>query len=192
MEPGNASVDESKLHRMVVLQDGETVVCDIRRHPIGIVSSYVVAVIFIIVAAVLAFVFVPKLSGTAPQDVNIVYIGLGLAVIAIVAVVGINTSVYSKNRWIVTSDSLTQITQRSLMAQQVSQLSMESLEDVTVEQNGFLQSMFNFGTLHVETAGEHSKFVFPFCPDPNGCARSILAARETYLKGEQYGKANKE
>jgi hypothetical protein len=55
------------------------------------------------------------------------------------------------------------------------------LEDVSADQNGILQSTLGFGTLKVETAGERSKFVFPFCPNPNDYARKIIAAHEEFL-----------
>ena len=94
----------------------------------------------------------------------------------------ISAKIYKGNRWIVTSDSLTQVNQHSLFGKQSSQLSLHNLEDVTVQQNGLIQSSFNYGTLRAETAGERSKFVFRFCPDPNSKARDILMARENFMK----------
>jgi len=41
--------------------------------------------------------------------------------------------------------------------------------------------MLGFGDLIVESAGERSKFVFSFCPNPNECARKIIAAHEEYI-----------
>jgi hypothetical protein len=41
--------------------------------------------------------------------------------------------------------------------------------------------MFNFGILRAETAGERSKFVFVYCPDPKHYAREILMARENFI-----------
>src|SRR6202011_6093270 len=90
------------------------------------------------------------------------------------------TRIYWGNSWIVTSDSVTQVSQTSLFKRQSSQLSLIHLEDVTAEQNGVLAHMFNYGLLRVETAGERSKFTFTFCPNPNFYAREILAAREAF------------
>jgi hypothetical protein len=79
---------------------------------------------------------------------------------------------------VVTSDSLTQISQTSLFNRQSSQLALVNIEDVTAEQNGILAHMFNYGVIRVETAGERSKFVFTYCPNPNFYAQQILQARE--------------
>jgi hypothetical protein len=43
-----------------------------------------------------------------------------------------------------------------------------------------LQTIFNYGTLTVETAGEMRNFVFPYCPNPNKYADQILDARQAY------------
>jgi len=90
--------------------------------------------------------------------------------------------IYWGNRWVVTSDSLTQIEQSGLFTKQASQLSLENLEDVTAEKSGMLTAMFNYGVLKAETAGERSKFVFLYCPDPNTNAQKILDARERFVQ----------
>lgn len=168
---------------MIVMQPGEQVVCDIKRHPIGIIGSYIGAFLGITLLAILAVLLVPKLAGQYGSDGNIEMIGYGgAAFLAVLIIVGlfVASTVYWQNRWVVTTDSITQIAQRSLFGRQVSQLSMNNLEDVTVDQHGILPAMFNYGTLRVETAGEHSKFYFIYCPDPNDIAHKILEAREMF------------
>jgi len=173
----------TSLHPMVVLQPGERVVAIIKRHPFGILSLYVMAMVGILVVTVLGFYFLPKLLESYGGDANVMFFsGLAIVIAALVLVLGIATSVYWQNQWTVTSDSITQISQKSLFARQVSQLSMDNLEDVTVDQDGILQQLFNFGTLKVETAGERSKFQFIYCPRPNEYARRILEAHELFLE----------
>jgi uncharacterized membrane protein YdbT with pleckstrin-like domain len=102
--------------------------------------------------------------------------------VILLLVLFVATSVYWQNQWVVTTDSITQITQNGLFGRQVAQLSMDNLEDVTVTQDGIIPHMFNFGTLKVETAGERAKFQFPYCPDPNMHARKILEVHEHFLE----------
>jgi len=175
--------DESKLHPMVVLRPGERVISEIKRHPFGILSMYFSGAVAIGVASLLA-AFAPSFIDQSSVDANITGIamlGVGIITVGIVCMLWIATSIYWQNRWILTDDSITQITQDGLFGRRVSQLNMESLEDVTVDQRGIIQSMFNFGTLKAETAGEHSKFTFPFCPNPNMYARKILEVHEAFL-----------
>jgi hypothetical protein len=173
------------VHPMVVLQPGEIIVCNVKRHPFGIVSLYVSAIIGMAVTGILAFMMLPDLLNQFSGDSNGATLSLGIAVTVIVLlilVLGVATSVYWQNEWVVTTDSITQITQNSLFGRQVAQLSMDNLEDVTVDQSGIIPHMFNFGTLKVESAGERSKFVFPYCPRPNEYARKILEVHEHFLE----------
>lgn len=177
--------DQAKLHPLVVLRPGERVICEIKRHPIGILMMYASGAFAILITALLA-IFAPSILGdyssVSATDIQTMgLIGVGIITVGITAILFLSTTIYWQNRWIVTDDSITQITQNGLFGRRVSQLSMESLEDITVDQNGIVQSMFNFGTLHAETAGEKSKFVFIYCPDPNKFARQILQAHEMFL-----------
>ncbi len=172
------------MHPMVVMQPGEQIVATLKRHPFGIVSLYVSALIGIVVASLLAFVFLPSLFNqyNVTGANSAIYAGLGILVVVLLLVLFVATSVYWQNQWVITTDSITQITQNGLFGRQVAQLSMDNLEDVTVTQDGIIPHMFGFGTLKVETAGERAKFQFPYCPDPTTYARKILEAHEQFLE----------
>lgn len=176
-----------KQNPLAAMQEGEEIIADIRRHPFGILSIYFFSLIGFAAAAGIVLLLMPKLvaSGTTTEEVSTFTVaGIGVLLVLMILVLAIVTVVYWQNRWVVTSDSLTQITQRGLFNRQVSQLSFGNLEDVTAEQEGIIPSLFNFGTLKVQTAGEHSKFYFLYCPQPNFYARKILLAREIFLKNE--------
>jgi hypothetical protein len=170
-----------ELHRMVVLQPGEKVICEITRHPCGIIGQYIAASFGIVIAAILVYLFSTQYGGSSAQ--LLLYVVFGILVVGLVVLVGAATKVYWGNHWIITSDSLTQINQSSPFGVQVSELSLENLEDVTVNQAGMLPHMFNYGTLRAETAGERSKFSFSYCPNPHEYARLIIDAREKFVQG---------
>jgi len=165
-----------------VMQAGESVVCMIKRHPIGIIGVYVGTGLLLAVLAVLAFIVAPNfLTDMSRSQV----ISIGSVIFILFAVLSlafafISNIVYWGNSWTVTTDSITQVTQTSLFNRQSSQLSLGNLEDVTAEQNGILTHIFNYGLLRVETAGERSKFMFLYCPNPNYYATQILDAREKF------------
>ncbi len=178
---------------LIAMQPGEQVICDMRRHPIGLLTNYVVSASIVILAAAAVFILVPTYVSDDQRTRALEFSLVGLIFLAFFVFVFsyISAKVYKGNRWIVTSDSITQIRQITLFSKQSSQLSLHNLEDITVDQDGLIQSSLNYGTLHAETAGERSKFAFPFCSNPNECARKILAARETFMGGGAYeGKYN--
>lgn len=165
-----------------VMQPGERVICEIKRHPIGIFGIYFAAGALLIVLALLAFVVAPGVAGgdSRGQIMAIGAVSFLVLALMIVAFVFVSNQVYWGNSWVVTSDSITQTTQTSLFHKQSSQLSLGHLEDVSAAQDGILPHMLNYGTLRVETAGERSKFLFMYCPNPNYFAQKILAAREVF------------
>jgi len=144
---------------------------------------YFGAFIAVAVLTALLYVMMPSLKDAyGDEATTMVALGGGILLIGLVLMLFISTIIYWQNQWVVTTDSITQITQNGLFGRHVSQLSMENLEDVTVNQDGILPHMFNYGTLKVESAGERSKFQFPYCPNPNQCAREILDTHEKFLE----------
>jgi hypothetical protein len=171
-------------HPMVVLQPGELIVANLKRHPFGIIQLYVAGLLGIGLMVGIGFFIAPNLLDqyNNGDGMTMVIGGVLLLIALMVLVLGVATSVYWQNEWVITTDSITQIIQTSLFNRQVSQLSMENLEDVTVNQDGIIPHMFGFGTLKVETAGERSKFIFLYCPNPNDYARKILEIHEAFLE----------
>jgi hypothetical protein len=164
-----------------VMQQGEQVLCEITRHPAGLWGLYASAIVLSLLA-ITGAALVPTVLPDASQQARE---AAAFGALIVMAIVGLYTYiariVYQGNRWVITSDSITQITQVSLFNKKSSQLNLANLEDVSADQNGILQSALGFGTLKVETAGERSKFVFPFCPNPNDYAKKIIAAHEEFL-----------
>jgi hypothetical protein len=177
--------DKGAANPLSVMEQGESQICQIRRHPIGLLGIHIMAGFMLLVSAVIIYGVLPNvLKSVATSKI----IGIGTLVFVIMAALtfgflAIAHKIYWGNRWILTSDSLTQVSQLSLFDKQSSQLSLGNLEDVTAEQNGMMSHMFNFGVLRVETAGERSKFMFPYCPNPTSYAREILQAREKFEQG---------
>jgi uncharacterized membrane protein YdbT with pleckstrin-like domain len=173
-------------NELTVTQPGEQTLCTIKRHPIGVFWVYLVTGLLVIVTVVLALVLPSHISSSGGSS-QAMLVGILVFVLVAAACAGfalVATKVYWGNSWILTSDSLTQVLQRSLFSRQSSQLSLGNLEDVTAEQNGILTHLFNYGVLHVETAGDRSKFIFAYCPNPNYYAQQILSAREQFEQGD--------
>lgn len=165
-----------------VMQPGERVICEIKRHPIGLFGIYLSSFLLLALLAVVIFIFGPQVFNIEDTSQYYGAASVGFLIIAALTLLFTYAAVivYNGNRWIVTSDSITQVTQTGLFSKQSSQLSMANLEDITAEQNGVLTHLFGYGLLKAETAGEHSKFHFAFCPRPNYYAQCVLGAREAF------------
>jgi uncharacterized membrane protein YdbT with pleckstrin-like domain len=171
---------ESHMHNpLAVLQPGEQTLFDLKRHPIGIIIIYVVTVLLLAVVAVIGLVVAPALIANGAVRFRD-FATVGLLVLAVLAVIYnlIATVIYWGNRWVLTTDSLTEMTQTGLFHKTISQLDIGSLEDVTADKNGILPHLFNYGKLRVETAGHLTNFIFFFTPNPDHYAQVILEACE--------------
>lgn len=166
------------------MQKGERQIFAIKRHPIGILFTYIVAGFGLLLLAIIIFGVAPALAPDHKDQ--IIRLGAGLFLIVLLMtllLVLVSHYVYWGNRWVLTTDSLTQVSQTGLFRKESSQLSLANLEDVTAQNNGILARMFKFGVLRAETAGERSKFTFIYCPNPEQHAQEILNAREQFEQG---------
>lgn len=178
--PNNPQTPEP-YNPLSVMQPGEKTLSEIKRHPIGLIVNFIGAGVVILSIVAITIYGFPFISDTDTTNLKFWSGTIAVLLIALTLIYTyILTRIYNANRWIVTTDSVTQVTQNGLFGSQTSQLPMGNLEDVTVDQHGVLAHMFGFGTLKAQTAGEDSKFTFVYCPNPTKQAQIILGARETF------------
>jgi uncharacterized membrane protein YdbT with pleckstrin-like domain len=84
---------------------------------------------------------------------------------------------YYLDFWIVTNDRIINVEQH-LFSRTVSELDLYKIQDITGEAKGFLQTMFNYGNVYVQTAGEVGRFNFQEVPNPREVARKIMELME--------------
>lgn len=159
----------------------ETKLGEVAKHPFGIFALYVAIAIGVITSLGLTFFMIPSVMSDTSQAFGIAIIFAAIIVVFAIIIGILATVVYHQNRLIITDRNITQILQTSLFGRKVSQLNLVNVEDVTSEQNGIFATMFGFGVLKIETAGEQMNFNFTYCPRPGYYAKVILNAREKIL-----------
>lgn len=70
------------------------------------------------------------------------------------------------NVYIVTDERIIDIDFLSLIYRNVSAAKLDKIEDITAVTSGAAQSIFNYGTVHVQTAAEKTEFEFESVPHP--------------------------
>lgn len=85
---------------------------------------------------------------------------------------------YHLDIWVVTDKRLVSIEQFSLFHRLVSEQPILKVQDVTHEVKGQLQTMLDFGNVHIQTAGEQERFIFADVPHPDRVAKLILETHE--------------
>ncbi len=168
--------------------NGEIVIFT-RRHWIQILGS-IFAVLFL-VAAYLAAIFI--ILQVAPIDFT-----SGIARLVLVTVSGVLLLMawlylyirfidYYLDIWILTSERIVQIKQRSLFNRQITELDLSTIEDVQSKTKGMLATFLGYGTIFVQTAGTTELLEFNYIPKPFEAEKQILdrqAAVEERTKQE--------
>ncbi len=163
----------------------EQKLCEIAKHPFGIVIIYIWALVGLVVALGLAYFLLPAVIQDTDRAFLIAHFFALVAIVLTVFGITIAAMIYRQNRLIVTDINITQILQYGLFNRKVSQLNLINVEDVTSIQKGILPTLFGFGELKIETAGEQANFHFTYCPKSSYYANIILNAREKIL-GQHY------
>jgi hypothetical protein len=166
-----------------VMQPGEKVLFEIKRHPLGIAGIFVGNGLFILLLAVVAFIVVPLNTSNTSRSAAITISAVLFVLVALLSIgfMYVTNMVYWGNRWIVTSDSITQCRQTSLLDHDAKQLSLSSIEDVSASQHGVFAKMYNYGTLKAETTKERNEFMLTFCPEPMKLKRVVAGLVEESL-----------
>jgi uncharacterized membrane protein YdbT with pleckstrin-like domain len=164
-----------------MLNADERIVTVVHRSIIGLVYIYLFALSAVIALLALAVLAFPSIFSSLSVNSNmLLFAAMVFSIALIFFILFIATYVYRQSKLIVTDQNLIQILQNGLFSRKISRLSVSNVEDVSADQHGILQTLFIYGTLTVETAGEMKNFVFPYCPNPNKYADQILDARQAY------------
>lgn len=154
------------------LSEGEYVISAVKRHPIGIVS------IWLVVSAALLIVFVAFPALIANQGLlgggfqlssgAIASAGLVLLLLAVLFILGgiIATVVYNGNRFYLTNESVMQIIQTSLFSKSEQTVSLANIEDASYRQHGIIQTLLGYGALRLSTEGDETTYRFNFVANP--------------------------
>ncbi|MFA6429984.1 MAG: PH domain-containing protein [Patescibacteria group bacterium] len=155
---------------------GEHVVYFLRRHVITITSLFV-SYVFILTAplAVLWYLAtnVPTISDD-PRLFPLVVLGISLFFLFVWLFLFQALMDYYLDIWVVTTKRILSIEQTGLFNRRVSELRLYRIQDVTATVSGFLHTVFNYGNVEIQTAGEKERFIFEDVPSPNEVAKTIL------------------
>lgn len=85
---------------------------------------------------------------------------------------------YYLDIWVVTNHRIINISQTGLFHREVSELRLYRVQDASAAVSGFIQTLFNFGSIEIQTAGEKSHFVFQDVARPQEVSKNILQLAE--------------
>ena len=156
-------------------KEGEKIILLLRRHPFilftkltlwGVVAAMPVALYLIIGQTLIPWFLNPNVFPIIVLFTTIYYLYIWLFTLH-------SFVDYYLDVWLVTSHRIVNTEQNGLFSRRVSEQQLHRIQDVTSETKGFFSTMLNYGTVHIQSAGETSHFIFKQIKDPRACAAKI-------------------
>lgn len=178
----NASYDSSERLFPSQLAD-EKIVIIVREHWFRLVAKIVLIAVLSLIPTVFKLLLVGSsildTSNTAGAIVAtlsaVYYLALLVALFIVFVLYYLNLHIVSENR-------IVDIEQTGLLFHEVSELNIETIEDVSSQTKGVIGNLLNYGTVYIQTAGAQEKFEFDNVPHPETIAKIILELYEEHGK----------
>ncbi len=139
----------------------EKVILLLRQHPITLFKKFLIAIIMIIAPKTifLPLFSIPILANSQTQ-ITIIWYLITMGFISETFL----SWFFSVN--IVTNKRLVDIDFFNITQKRVSTIKLDSIEDISINANGFFASIFNFGTIYIQTAADDDNIEFENIPQP--------------------------
>ena len=171
------------MHNLINLQENERVEFILRRHWIVFVLNLLVPLVLVLAYGLIAQVLIVAF----PNITHAPYSNLGLLVTSAVMLFAwllmLATWIdFYFDVWIVTNQRLVDIDQIGLFNRKTAELNYRHMQDVSVYQQGFLQTTFNYGSINIQSAGTVVKFNFDKAANPHEIEAKMLELYNSAMK----------
>lgn len=170
------------------LSDGEYVILQLKRHPIGAISIWAFTITLVLLIIIGWFILLAHpgtersfISSSAVVFVSVVALGLLLLTIIIS---WIAITVYRGNRFFLTNESVIQKIQTTLLAKKEQTINLENINDASFDQKGLLQTVFDFGTVKLSTHDDGDIYNFTYVSRP----KHQIAIINNVVEAVKYGR----
>ena len=160
----------------------EPVFIFLRRHPLSALPL-VLMFGFMIVLGIGLFYLVMTSSIFTGQIFNIALVVVTIFLLASVTFAFVALLDFYFDIHIVTNSRIVDIDQNRLFNRQIDELALNDIEDVSTVVGGFLNTIFNYGNVEIQTAGTKSNFNFENIPNPREVSQLILDLADQAKKG---------
>lgn len=175
--------DSRRRYPNLNISDGEFVILDVSRHPIGMFMPLGAAMI-VLIAFLVGMIIYP----TDPEANGLPGFGMAMFIMVMLMVLVVTGTfiaiwVYLQNRFYLTNESVIQEIQTSLFAKREQMVSLGSIEDASYRQAGVMQTLLNYGTIRLSTEGDETTYMFAYVADPRNQVSIVNNAIEAFKNG---------
>ncbi len=162
-------------------EQDEKIISVIRKHWFNYLIFFIFAVIMMIpIVVVLVYWFLnPDIFIASLRSIMILIISAYILSSLAILLIGIVD--YYLDIYILTDKRIVDINQVGLFNRQISEVHLHQIQDVNAKVQGFFETIFHFGDVNIQTAGEQSNFIFSTVPHPYTIAKRILELHEHHI-----------
>lgn len=167
------------------LSEGEYIISEVRRHPIGLVPPVAVGTFLVLIVGfgLINYPIMQQNSTDTLPPFDSLLLPAFLFIILVALGCYIAIWVYLNNRFFLTNESVVQEIQTTLLAHHEQTVSLANIEDASYRQSGILQMMFNYGSIRLSTEGDETTYRFYYVSDPKKEIATLNNAVEAFKNG---------
>ena len=175
---------------MIKLRENEKVYLTIRRHWFTLFTELLLFKLFfkgIIIATILSLFFLPFwpewlvdiIPGFANINISLFLIFFSSVILSILwAAIFVIVTDYYLDCWMVTNERTIHTELKGLFNRTLSTIQHEQIQDISIDIHGVFPVMFNYGDVHMQTAGKFREFVLKKIPNPYKVKSAIFKAQK--------------
>src|SRR3989344_6600403 len=169
---------------MLTLDHGEEKILVLRRHWF-VILEHSVFIVLTLGMSIAAALVVGGLSIPFPAGNPGALLAFTIALFGLLMWVAffVGWTNYYLDVWVITNRRILDIEQHSFFTREVSEFRLDRVQDITVQVRGLLAEFFDFGDVHVQTAGEAHEFIISRAPHPYRVKDAINRAVDEALGG---------
>jgi len=163
--------------------EDEKIIIFTRRHIISMLGP-----ILMVLAMVLVPILIVAMIYSANQDafsgivLNFLVIGGSIYYLVVVTFAFIEWISYYYDIFIVTEDEIIDISQEGIFDRRITEVTLLRVQDVSAHVRGFWATLFSYGDVVAESAGENTKtYIIDSIPNPIAVAEKILALHNEHI-----------
>ena len=155
--------------------DNETLLVFTRRHWFVLFGAVITTLFASLIPVILIVILAPLI--VAHTGASVLFLFCWLIYIMILWFgLAYKLTIHSLDTWIVTNERILDIVQIGLFNRKISELHLESIQDISVNTKGLVESYLNFGNIEIQTGATAQRFMFDKVPNPLEIKDTIMDA----------------
>ena len=155
----------------------------VRTHPLSFLPYAIICLIMDALAITMILGTLSIRSDLKPLEFNIALAASGIFALFVIVFSLIAFIDFYFDIQIVTDRRIIDVNQNRLFSRELAELNLEDVEDVSIQISGTMPTLFNYGDVIIQTAGERMNFHFQHVPRPREIASIISDLSEQVKRG---------